>query len=238
MKKLKEILKISYSEIFSIDFFENFNKYISKPSSVDLALKNIIEVIIKSTSGALYKSDSKDKIFKKPEPKRDLGNKFIIIISDGNTKEYSKNINDLLNEAKNNNITIVTVLITKNKIKKIFYDEFPKDFNKKIKSLFDISSKVNYKNPFAHYYKKKNWDIPLDGQATLLYETNCNDLCKSNLGKELMQINLEAIDIQVGDLNFEQLIKFKYRFFTKNQIFGTCWANACSAALFLNNKRI
>ena len=233
MKKLKEIFKRLYSKFFSIDFF--LNHYISKPSSISLALEQIIEVIIKSTSEALYRSDSKEYDFKKSEPIKDQGNKFIIIISDGNTKEIPKNA--LLNEAKNNNITIVTVLL-KNKTRKIFYDELPNDFNKGEKYLFQISSKVSYKNPFAHYYIQKDWDFPIDGKATLFYETNQNDFCNSHFGQELNQIRFEAIDIRIGDLNYDQLMKYEFKFLTKNQIFGTCWANACSAALFLANKRI
>ena len=39
-------------------------------------------------------------------------------------------------------------------------------------------------------------------------------------------------------MNYNHLIHFKYNFITKNQIFGTCWANAYAAAIFLINKTI
>ena len=237
LKKFKEILKISYSDFFYQDFFENFNQYISKPSSINLALKKIIEIIIKSSSGDIGINDSKNQILEKSKPKDDIGNKFIIIISDGNTKENQTNINTLLKEAKNNNITIITVLLTTNIKKKIFYDKFPEHFNKKTKYLFDISSRVNYKNPFARYFIKKNFNFQ-NCESNLCLETSMNGLCEQNLGNDIKNIRLEAIDIKVGDLNFEFFIEFKYKFLTKYQLFGTCWANACSAALFLSNKRI
>ena len=51
-------------------------------------------------------------------------------------------------------------------------------------------------------------------------------------------IKYEGIDIKIEDINYENLIKYKYQFFSKNQIFGTCWANAYAASIFLTNKRI
>ena len=54
----------------------------------------------------------------------------------------------------------------------------------------------------------------------------------------LNKINYEGIDIMIQDFHYQNLITFKYQFFAKNQIFGTCWANAYSAAIFLTNKRI
>ena len=36
----------------------------------------------------------------------------------------------------------------------------------------------------------------------------------------------------------KNIVHFKFKFNTRNQIFGTCWANAYSEAIFLANKRV
>ena len=88
-------------------------------------------------------------------------------------------------------------------------------------------------------YIKKGWDFPKDGEGVLFLETNLEELNRTNyLGNDLNGIKYEGIDIKIEDLNYDNLIQFKYQFFTKNQIFGTCWANAYSASIYLTNKRI
>lgn len=68
---------------------------------------------------------------------------------------------------------------------------------------------------------------------------NLKDLTnKSSLADDLNQIRYEGINIKIEDLNYNNLKHFSYRFTSKNQIFGTCWANAYSAAIFLTSKRI
>ena len=63
-------------------------------------------------------------------------------------------------KAKENNIIIVTYIISdKDNInKKVIYNEFPVHLKPNLKNLFNISSKVNYKNPFARYFIKKGWE--------------------------------------------------------------------------------
>ena len=214
--ELRNLLSQSYKSYLP-DFFQHFDDLINKPSSLYLALK---------------------KIFKTFEDNY-AENKYIIIISDGaNIEQNSENINELINEAKRKNITIVSLYLTKNEeINKKIFNEFPNGvLGEWLKYLFDISSKVNYKNPVARYYIKKGYDFPIGGEGTLFLETNLIEI--NSFGLDLKQITYEGIDIQIQDLHYDNLIKFKYQFFTKNQIFGTCWANAYSAGIFLTNKRI
>ena len=216
---LKTILSKSYNQ-FLPNYFELFHKYISKPSSISLPLKKILE---------LFEKDY-------------IKNKYIIIISDGNTKPNSESIKNLIKEAKKNNITIVTYLLSQNtNIQKIIYNDFPVHLNQNIKNLFDISSKVNYKNPVARYYIKNNWNFPDNEEGTLFFETNLEESPNSNtntLANDLNQIHFEGIDIKICDINYNNFIKFKYNFLAKHQALGTCWANAISAIIFLSNKRI
>lgn len=84
--------------------------------------------------------------------------KYIIIISDTSSNEKLENIKDLLIQAEKMNITIATIFLSKSKkIKKQFYNEFPKHLNQN--NLFNISSEVNHKNPFAHYFIKKKTTV-------------------------------------------------------------------------------
>ena len=213
---LKKIISKDYSS-FNINLFKHFDKYISKSKSLYLPIKNILNNI----------------------KKKYLKNKYIVIISDGNTKLSQVEINDIKKISKNNKIMIIIVFLSKNKnIKKYIYNKFPSHLNQNLKFLFDISSKVNYKNPIANYYIKKKWNFSEGGEGKLFFETNLREL--NQLYKNLNEIKYEGVDINFGNFNSENFIQFKYKFkfLSKNQIFGTCWANAYSAAIFLTSKRI
>ena len=69
--RLKDILKANFSS-FLQNFFENFNKFISKPSSINLSFKKIFELLIYTN--------------------KYTQNKYIIIISDGNSKQNDDQI--------------------------------------------------------------------------------------------------------------------------------------------------
>ena len=132
--KLKDLISKNYSAYIP-NFFEHFDGLITKPSSITLLLKKILEK---------YKNNY-------------LPNKYIIIITDGNSNQNAEEITELINEAKENNITIITYILSDNKNidKKAIYNEFPNNLDKNLKNLFNISSKVDYKNPFARYYTRK-----------------------------------------------------------------------------------
>ena len=214
--KLKKILSGSYNS-FLPAFFENYNNSISKPSSIIPSLKYIMKILSKNSQ-----------------------NNYIIIISDGVSKQDFGDVKDLLLQAQKMNITIATLLLSKDKnIKNKFYNEFPNHLNPNIQGLFNISSKVNYKNPFARHYIKKDYDFPKNGEARLLLETNFEELIGTNsLANNINNINLEGINIKIGDLNYDSFISFNFKFMAKNQFFGTCWANSCAGAMSLTDKRI
>ena len=213
---LKKIISTNYSS-FNINLFEHFDKYIYKSKSLYSPIKNILNNI----------------------KKKYLKNKYIVIISDGNTKLSKEEINDIKKISKNNKIMIIIIFLSKNENKKKYiYNEFPSHLNQNLKFLFDISSKVNYKNPIANHYINKNWNFIKGGEGKLFFETNLGEL--NEFFKNLNEIKYEGVDINLGNLISENFIQFKYKFkfLSKNQIFGTCWANACSAAISLTNKRI
>ena len=85
--QLKNILKEKYSS-FLPNLFENFNKFISKPSSIRFSLRKIFEIFMNYSQ---YK--------------------YIIIISDGNSLENDEKMDNLIFEAETHNITVVTLLL-------------------------------------------------------------------------------------------------------------------------------
>ena len=211
---LHRILNESYNQ-YTPNLFEYFDKYIKKPSLLNIPLKNIFENLKKNISK----------------------NKYIIIISDGNLNQSSEDMNNLLKECQENNISIITLLLSDKKIiKNVIYGKFPNNLNLNFKILFDISSKVDYRNPLAHYCIKQNYEFPNNGEGHLFFETNLDRLSDKNSINNINNIKYEGIDIKIDKTNYQDL-EFKFRF-TKNQVFGTCWANAYSGAILLTNKRI
>ena len=215
---LKDIMSKNYSH-FNQSFLGAFDHFISQRSSpIILSLTHILKLFSKSNTKSKFN--------------------YIIIITDGKIKENSYNMHKIVNKAKEDNITIITILLKKDKngIRKKFYTEFPKDMDKNLKNLFDVSSKVNYRNPLARQFIKKNWDFPKDKEGTLLFETNLENL--KEFADNFKKTKDEDYEIIIDDLNLKNYVHFKFKFHTKNQIFGTCWANAYSEAIFLANKRV
>ena len=214
--ELKKIISTNYSS-FNFNIFKDFSRNTSESISLNSPIKYILD-------------NMKKKYWK---------NKYITIISDGKTNLSQKEINDIKKLSQKNKIMIIIVFLSKNKnINNVIYNKFPShlNMNKNLKYLFDISSTVNYKNPFANHYINKNWTFPEGGVGKLFFETNIEGL--NQFYKDLNEIKYEGVNIYLGDLNSEHLFQFKYKFLPKNQIFGTCWANAYSAAIYLTNKRI
>ena len=216
----------SYGLSSSLSFKEKDVNYIQEPKIFDSQLQTILDSLENNRED--NKKHNKDK--------------YIIIISDGTLIKKYENLNYLKREAQRNNIIIITLLLTDYKkgtkrIKKL-YNKFPSHLNETVKNLFDITSKVNYNNAFAHYFIKKGWSFPEEGEGTLLFETSLEDLNNDSFAKDLNQVSYEGIDIKIRQLNYNSLIHFKYNFITKNQVLGTCWANAYAAAIFLINKTI
>ena len=220
LKKLKDLISKNYKS-FLPNFFEHFDKLITKPSSITLLLKKILEK---------YKNNY-------------LPNKYIIIISDGNSVQNIDEVNEIINEARSNDITIITYILSNNKStnKKVIYNKFPEHLNQNAKNLFNLSSEVNYNNSFARYYtKNKDYNFSGNGQGKLMFESDINTFNSpnDNISNDLNGIKYEGINIRIGGLNFDNLNMYKFQFLTKNQVFGTCWSNAYSAHIFLTNKRI
>ena len=67
-----------------------------------------------------------------------------IIISDGNSKEKEEDINDLITESEEMNITIVTLLLTReNNNINAFYNEFPNNITTVLTHLQSIANAPN-----------------------------------------------------------------------------------------------
>ena len=131
--ELKKLISKNYSS-GDINFFEFLDRYISKPISLNTSIEKILDNI----GGKKIK------------------NKYIIIISEGKTKLYPNEIKSIQRIARINKIMIIIIFLSKKQdIKKVIQKDCPHYYDCNLNYLFDISSKVNYKNPFAHYYIKK-----------------------------------------------------------------------------------
>ena len=217
---LKNLLR-KYYGAYLYNFFEHFDKLIKKPSSITLLLKKILEK---------YKNNY-------------LPNKYIIIISDGNSIQNTEEVNELIKEAKENDITIVTYILSDNKEinNKVIYNEFPENLNNNLKNLFNISSKVDYKNPLVrHFTKNEDYTFCENGQGNFYLQASLDEFNtpNRNISNDLNEARYEGINIRILGINLDNFNKYKYEFLTKNQVFGTCWSNAYAALVFLTNKRI
>ena len=187
LKKLKDLISKNYKS-FLPNFFEHFDKLITKPSSITLLLKKILEK---------YKNNY-------------LPNKYIIIISDGNSVQNIDEVNEIINEARSNGITIVTYILSNNKStnKKVIYNKFPEHLNQNAKNLSNLSSEVNYNNSFARYYtKNKDYNFSGNGKGKLMFESDINTFNSpnDNISNDLNGIKYEGINIRIGGLNFDNL---------------------------------
>ena len=72
--------------------------------------------------------------------------------------------------------------------------------------MFEISSKVIDKNPFARQFVKKDWDFPEEGQGTLLFESDVEDL--NYYIDNIKKAYNEGIEIKIDTINLERLIHF------------------------------
>ena len=222
---LKELLNNKYEKFQqNYSFFNKFNKNISKPSSIYPSLFKIIEEF---------------------DQCKENQNKYILIISDGNIRESHNYFKELKIKVLQKDIKIVTIFLSEtednndNEKKKLYYS-LPEHLenNENVKKLFNISSNVDYKNPLAHLYIKEDYNFPTNGRGKLFLRASIPEINKAcSLTGVLNEVKNEGIEIKICDLNYNNF-EFKYNFATKNQIFGTCWSNAYSAAIFLTNKRI
>lgn len=223
LNSISEIESFSKDNKVPFQFFDKNEPIPRNPQSISLIvkLKYLIEKLSKDSHN-----------FEK---------KYIIIISDGTTIEKYEEAKELILKAKEKNIIIVTFLLSKNKIKeKKCYENFPNNLDNSLKNLYEVSSKVDYKNIFAKYFIENGWLFPGKGKGILLFQTSLEDLndpdnsltcCLKNISKKEIIIKMEEYQRNI-------FINYKYKFVAKNQIFGTCWANSYAAAIFLTNKRI
>lgn len=184
-------------------------------------------------------------------------NKFIFIISDGELNDVDKSIDyisKIKENAKNNNITIISIFLTTNKInEETLYDNYQSHFTQGSKDLFLMSSSLNYESPVIKFLIQKGWKIPISGECKLFVEVNNSqnlnkfiDLINEAIGELNIRnnkedpknpnslINLLSSTFINDYVNSEDINKFK----VNRQIGGTCYANAISASICISSARV
>ena len=185
-------------------------------------------------------------------------NKFLFILSDGELTDVDKNSNyieEITQKAKNNNVTIISIFLTSNKIPKeeTLYDNYQTHFTQGSKDLFLMSSTLNYENPVIKFLIQKRWNIPVSGECKLFVEINNSqnlnkfiDLMNEAIGElnnrnniEIAKnpnslINLLSSTISNDYVNSSVINKFKPNY----QEDETCYANAVAASICFASARV
>ena len=215
--------------ISQLEFFSKANKF-----PVSLCNKN--EEIPNNFESKSLIIKLKYLIEKLSKVNNNFEKKYIIIISDGITLEKSEKAKELIIEARKKNIIIVTFLISKDIInEKKNFENFNNQYSNNNKN-----SIANYKNTFTKYFLEKDLLSSGKGKGIYLFQTTLEDLNNpdNSFTNCLKKISSQEMFIKMEDFQRNIFIKYRYKFISKNQIFGTCWANAYAAAIFLTNKRI
>ena len=137
-------------------------------------------------------------------------------------------------------------LSTEQYSKNTFYDDDSFNIqNKGAKTLFKMCSKITCDNPIYRFFLIKNWNFTSSGYCRLFIAINNQETIN-----EFITLINESLDYKgdslngliniIGSSSINSYINSYSNnlFLSKNQIFGTCWANACAACIHFANMRI
>ena len=188
----------------------------------------------------------------------DNNEKYLFILSDGELTDVDKNSNciqQIIEKAKNNKVTIISIFLTSKSIPKeeTLYDTYQSHFTQGSKDLFLMSSTLNYESPVIKFLIQKGWKIPSSGESKLFVEINNSQ----NLNKfiELMNEaigelnNRNNIEIAKNPNSLVNLLsstaandyvnsKVINQFTPNSQTGGTCYANATAASICFASARV
>ena len=180
------------------------------------------------------------------ECKNQYEKKVLLIITDGESTDGDPT-DFAKQQSINNEVYIIGCYIsTKYCTENTFYDQKSFNINEEgAKKLFKMCSNIEYKNPLFRFFLKRGWNMPQSGECKLFVSLN-----NSNTLNEFVSLINHALNYK--DLPSNGLMDIistsaihsfvnsysNENFGARNQIFGTCWANACAACIHFANKRI
>ena len=236
INKIQSLNISSLSKLLDLDLNLNFiADYIFGNSSSEKAINLAINT---------FKKKSKDNF------------NFLLIISDGSLNISNKNdfIKKVKEEALDNHIIILTVYLAPNKIpkEKTLYDKVPRHLSDNPKNLFELSSTLNYDDPFSRFLVSQKWNLPTSGEFNLFLEVNnkqnliqlidllneavfgLNNLFNKEISENPNSLIHQIANTVIDTMNQELIDEFK----AIEQKGNTCYANAISVAMFMLSDKI
>lgn len=209
---------------------DKLNKYRSKE------LMKTVNPLIYGNTPMFRALKETTNIFKSSKHK-----KLLFVLSDGEPTDADES--GIFKELKRMDVTIVSCLITSctNIRPRKLYNVESMEWNEGAKFLFRLSSSVPSQLLPRTIFLKKGWDIDIRNNETKLFlqinhPDNIHEAC--NLARNVVCCQDSLSDL-LGSVKLDIYINNStQRFKAKNQVEGTCYANASAAVLHLSMKRI
>ena len=207
---------------------------------------NIIDLIKTKIYGSTPLNEVSHKAFRiYSECKNIYEKKILIIITDGISTDGDPT-DYVEQQSIYNDVYVVGIYISSHySSKNKFYDENTFNISEKgAENLFKMSSKIEYKNPLFKFFLSMGWEMPSSGECKLFISLN-----NRKTMEEFIYLINQALDFKehpfsglmdvITTTGIHSFVNsYSYDYGAKNQIFGTCWANACAACIHFANKRI
>ena len=108
-----------------------------------------------------------------------------------------------------------------------------------------MCSKITCDNPIYRFFLIKNWNFTSSGYCRLFIALNNQETINEfitliNESLDYKGASLNGLVDVIGSSSINSYVNSYSNnlFLSKNQIFGTCWANACAACIHFANMRV
>ena len=230
IKQIKDNFNFCIEDIFSQIFkkMEEDNDF--KNQNYTLIRSDNLDIIIKEIYFKHLENHLKYSVYIK-----------IIVVTDGDPTNY------VIQESEKNDVYIIGCFISIGQYSKnTFYDDNSFNIqNQGAKTLFKMSSKITCDNPIYRFFLIKNWNFTSSGYCRLFIALNNQETINEfitliNESLDYKGASLNGLVDVIGSSSINSYVNSYSNnlFLSKNQIFGTCWANACAACIHFANMRV
>ena len=169
----------------------------------------------------------------------------LIIVTDGLTNDIDE-LKKTIEQLEKNNVYILVCYFSKFSSNRLLYDDIQNANIREegAKAFFDMSTRIYIKDPFFKSFLTNGW-VSKTKYCRLFIGVNNESSMKefSLLLNKLLTFEDAVFDNIIKELGKMAMSSFIYTyninvFQSKNQIFGTCWANACAACIHFALRRI
>ena len=169
----------------------------------------------------------------------------LIIVTDGSINDIDE-LKGIFNELKKNNVYVLICYISNFSSKHMLYDKIENtNINEeKGKKLFELSSKIYWKDPISKCFLSNGWIIKTKNCRLFIGVNNEKSMTEFiSLVNSLLTFEEKTFNNIINELGKMSLSSFIYSYNMnlyrpKQQIFGTCWANACAACIYLKRMTV